>query len=389
MNGSPEFPERRNAPSDSGPARPHRHRHVPRAGTWTPVVPDGPQQVGQPSSPRHRSPIEFPPARGTLPVSSQEDAGYGAPMRRTAVTFTSPPPQPKAEQPDEAYEHSAPPDGLGKFDLGSVPASVTPPRTWRKAAWFAVLSSGGVVVALLVAGSVLVSQPPVHRHALDSWPDRHGGAPLLPSEEYADTAEPTSAAPSSSPPSFPETTADDRTAALRTPAPTTEAGEMAPATSTMPATTTTSRELQKPPVTPASTSTVGYTLLWNAYDAETMAEHSQDYFNTITEDPEVTYALTTGELAADGPEGLRQKYADIAYFEVQHVHIDNNQGRTTNTVEVTYKDGTKAEQTHTLVFNRKEKIVEDTAESEDAEDGTADTEDTTDPAGTADAGDTE
>ncbi|MFD2397315.1 hypothetical protein ACFSVJ_11840 [Prauserella oleivorans] len=79
-----------------------------------------------------------------------------------------------------------PPDGLGKFDLGSVPASVTPPSTWRKAAWFASLSSGGVVVALLVAGTALVT-PDDDRRAIEGWPDRNGAvAPLLPDEQYDD-----------------------------------------------------------------------------------------------------------------------------------------------------------------------------------------------------------
>src|SRR3954447_24713372 len=42
------------------------------------------------------------------------------------------------------------PVGLRKFDIGTVPASVTPPRTWRRAAWFSVGSSVAALVALLV-----------------------------------------------------------------------------------------------------------------------------------------------------------------------------------------------------------------------------------------------
>ncbi len=45
----------------------------------------------------------------------------------------------------------APATGLRKFDLGNVPASVTPPRSWRRAAWFAVGTSAAVVLGLTVA----------------------------------------------------------------------------------------------------------------------------------------------------------------------------------------------------------------------------------------------
>src|SRR5699024_6382232 len=51
------------------------------------------------------------------------------------------------------------PSGLEVFDLGSVPASVTPPRTWRRAAWFATVSSGSVV-GLLFAGAFLLGHQP-------------------------------------------------------------------------------------------------------------------------------------------------------------------------------------------------------------------------------------
>ena len=47
-------------------------------------------------------------------------------------------------------------DGLRKFNIGLVPASVTPPRTWKRAAWFAVVSSVLVLVGLSVAAAKLV-----------------------------------------------------------------------------------------------------------------------------------------------------------------------------------------------------------------------------------------
>src|SRR5690606_9920859 len=73
--------------------------------------------------------------------------------RRTKITLTT-----ATEEPSDLRVYLSPTvDGLSKFDLGNVPASVTPPRSWRKAAWFATMSSCGVAVALVLAGSYLVS----------------------------------------------------------------------------------------------------------------------------------------------------------------------------------------------------------------------------------------
>ncbi|WP_433870217.1 hypothetical protein [Saccharopolyspora sp. CA-218241] len=47
-------------------------------------------------------------------------------------------------------------DGLHAFNLGMVPASVTPPRTWRHAAWFAITASAASLGGLLVATTMLV-----------------------------------------------------------------------------------------------------------------------------------------------------------------------------------------------------------------------------------------
>lgn len=53
-------------------------------------------------------------------------------------------------------------EGLQKFDLGMTPASVTPPPTWRRAAWFTVVTSAAALGGLILASSALVgySRPP-------------------------------------------------------------------------------------------------------------------------------------------------------------------------------------------------------------------------------------
>ncbi len=54
---------------------------------------------------------------------------------------------------------------LQKFDLGMVPASVTPPRTWRRAGWFAVLSSVATLGGIVLATVALAPKEPLHHTA--------------------------------------------------------------------------------------------------------------------------------------------------------------------------------------------------------------------------------
>lgn len=54
---------------------------------------------------------------------------------------------------------------LQKFDLGMVPASVTPPRTWRRAGWFAVLSSAATLGGIVLATAALAPKEPPHHTA--------------------------------------------------------------------------------------------------------------------------------------------------------------------------------------------------------------------------------
>jgi hypothetical protein len=298
-------------------------------------------------------------------------------VRRTRISLTTPRPAPSPRQDD--HDRVAPPEGLRKFDLGSVPASVTPPPTWRRAAWFATLSSGGVVVALMFAGSVLMSQPLPERQAMQGWLDSHGGGgPTLPRGGLGGTGtatpshEPDSARATRTPNSPAPPGSGDRPVADR-PARGPDTRSQPPRPSGLPIPTTaapsqpsmTARpvtEPRKPSPTPAPASTEEQRHVLAAHDARVLARRSQEYLDTVTEDAAAAYRMTTGELAADGPEGLRSRYADIAYFEVRHVYLDQNEGYTVNTVHVTYRDGTTQRQTRTLAFAADGRIASDTPE---------------------------
>lgn len=69
-------------------------------------------------------------------------------------------------------------EGLQKFDLGMTPASVTPPPTWRCAAWFTVVASAAALGGLILTSSMLVgySRPP-REWGLPQEPPPGGNSP--------------------------------------------------------------------------------------------------------------------------------------------------------------------------------------------------------------------
>jgi hypothetical protein len=330
---------------------------------------------------------EFPSANGELPVSrppsgartpaengvgNNDDRSGDPTLRRTKVTLT---PRPvrraEAEHEDDVRVYLAPVAGLGTFDLGSVPASVTPPKTWKKAAWFAALSSGGVVVALLIAGSVLVG-PPSMDPTSQGWPGYRGGQPLLNGEQQAGTTspdkggvtgKPAGGARSTGPTNVASRSSND--ASTAGPPRTTAAaiagtpGSTGVLTTTEPAPSTSSTVPQKPSATPAPRATTPAP--WYSFppDARAMGDNTEKFFNTVRQDPNAASAVTTGKLHDAGPQALAQRYAHVAYFVVKDISIDQGRGVTVNTVEVVHDDGTKTIEQRTLTFADNNKIQSD------------------------------
>lgn len=267
-------------------------------------------------------------------------------------------------------------DGLGTFDLGSVPASVTPPKTWRKAAWFATGASGAVVVGLLFAGTFLVGGPSTTTTDAigGGWPGRqNGGNPnlsaLIPNGQHGGVGGTAPRVGSSTSPdgvtsdndTHPQQGADassaesSSSAGMTTPAgPGTHSRTSAPTTTGSPSP---SEPPRKPPVTPAQRETKDP--YFAAADPNTMGNNSEKFFNTVTTDPSEASSVTSGDLKQEGPQGLRKRYADVAYFEVKKVTIDPRHGTTVNTVEVTHPDGSKSTEQRTLTFDDNGKITDD------------------------------
>ncbi|MEC3982015.1 hypothetical protein [Amycolatopsis sp. H20-H5] len=297
--------------------------------------------------------------------------------RRTKVTFTRPVVRPVVPEEDEDVRVyvAAPIDGLGTFDLGSVPASVTPPKSWRKAAWFATGSSAAVVVGLLFAGSLLVGKPVNEQSSQGGWPGYRGGSPLMSEEQQV--GQPTSpnggsgGKPSKDPKAANGPVVDDRSPSRETTPATTDdtaAPSTAPstgATSGKPSTgksstPASSEPPQKPPISAAQRTNPNPSP-WYSFppDAQTMGNNSEKFLNTVTTDPAAASSVTTGDLHNQGPQALRQRYSDVAYFEVKKIVIDQQRGVTVNTVEVTHQDGTKTLEQKTLSFGDDDKIESD------------------------------
>jgi hypothetical protein len=390
------------------PSTTGRHRRG-GAGAWTPTVPP-------PSRRDHsRHEIYDPPVRGALPLPAATAAaavsgGPGFPasngelpvqrvparpeparlprremalpqrqavvlppaaepvspapaIRRTKVTLT--PAAPSRFDDDTRIHLAAPVDGLGTFDLGSVPASVTPPKTWRKAAWFAAVSSGGVVVSLLFAGTLLVGKPDIDQ-ATQGWPPGYqGGSPLISGEQDAGVAtggtssarKPSDGSRSTEPTTPPSDAHTRNDGGMNPPAapPQTTAGPSTTGTAAPPA----NPVPPKPPYTPPSRETTPPPWYSQPQNPKTMGDNTETFFNSVPTDPAAASAVTTGELHDQGPQALKQRYADVAYFQVKNISIDQNRDVTVSTVQITHKDGTQTVEQQTLTFSDDGKIESD------------------------------
>lgn len=247
----------------------------------------------------------------------------------------------------------APATGLAKFDLGSIPASVTPPRTWRRAAYFAVAASILVLVGLSYAAVSLVTAPrkPEVVDALPGLPSGPNGPLELPGEAVM-SPRPTAPVRSSTPSS----TAPSRKPADTQPLtrPVTGHPTSASAAPVRPTTTTT--------VSPTRTTVETPVLIGPVADAEAIGDRTETYFAKVVADPDAAYAMTTGEARRDGQEEIERRYGQVTRIEVQRITIDSNRSRTTSTLKVVREDGSVSTEERVLTFTYGDdpKITSDT-----------------------------
>lgn len=343
-----------------------------------PEVPAARTEADAPAwpAPRHRAP-EWPSRRRAegAPPSFLREPIVPAPLRRPRhaaepvegadmladTVPMSPPPKHSVADTDPlsgAVVYAVPETpatGLRKFDLGTVPASVTPPRSWRKAAWFAVGTSAAVVLGLTIATSELMGRPVSDESLIDALPAYPTGpltlAELPDHDQTSDT--PSTDRPTTS--GRPTTTTDPDSSTRPTtedsPARDTVIGSstgeesVAPTESPVEGATTTSPTTPPPPVR----RTVGPAPV-TPTDPEKMGDRTEQYFALVTSDPAAAHELTTGGMAREGEKGIEARYGDVERIEVQEITIDRNQGVTTSRVKVVHEDGTETIEERQLTF---------------------------------------
>jgi hypothetical protein len=237
--------------------------------------------------------------------------------------------------------------GLRKFNLGTIPASVTPPRTWRRAAAFAIGTAVLVVVGLSVATYTLVGNP------------RRGttiGLPGQPSQNLiirdlpGDVGTTNPAHPSPTPTaSRPATTTRQPATPPRTntPRPTGADAVVRPA----PAPSQPQALAGRPAgPTPPARSTISADPT-PVSDPQKMGDRTELYYAQVTSNPAAACALTAGAMRAEGPEGIEARYVDVQRVEVKDITIDPSWSFTRSTLVIVHRDGTTTTEHRELTFS--------------------------------------
>ncbi|MFC7341818.1 hypothetical protein [Saccharopolyspora griseoalba] len=304
--------------------------------------PPSPAPVAQRATGRHR-------------LAASTAAWTPVPQQRSAPPVEPPQPAPPVEPPEPAPPvdpliDTAEVGGLHKFDLGMVPASVTPPRTWQRAAWFAIGSSVAALGGLLFVSAMFAgSSSRLEGLELPSAPrgDEH---PPLP-DPYFLTGDPTrpqasaeSAAPSSAGPApqmvLPEPTTTAAPEGISG-APGTDAprpSETAPPNRPAPPNGTTSPPTHEPPA------------LLRLTDTEAMKRAGERYYSAIASgDLPGAYAMTGGDLRAEGYRSFAERYSFASKVEVLQVFVSS--GGTVHELRLTLPDGSQRVERHALRYD--------------------------------------
>lgn len=223
-------------------------------------------------------------------------------------------------------------DGLRKFNIGLVPASVTPPRTWKRAAWFAVVSSVLVLVGLSVAAAKLVGGGgEVETVELPGYPS---GVPTIAALPTGGTR--------------PSPTGGSRPSAAKTgqgaPVPGT-GSRSAPGTSGQASPTSAKPSGTVPPVittVPVSQAPV--------VDGGKIAEQTEHFYRAMATNADTALALTTDTVRSNADALLEGRLADISLIEVKEIVVDPGKGLTVSLLQVTKKDGTVSTEKRELGF---------------------------------------
>ena len=207
---------------------------------------------------------------------------------------------------------TSPAGGLHKFDLGMVPASVTPPATWRRAAWFAVASSAAALGGLLLVSSAVVG----NSTKVESLP-KGGGDPQL--DPYYLSGDPTRP--------------QARTTGWVRPVP-----ALSRPVATKVAVPESIERVAEPP------------LLLATPDPESIERRTSRYFDAIGGgDLRTAFRMTTGQLRHEGFRAFASRYSEVTSVEVTEVRLVP--GRAVCTLRLVTEDGEVLTQRRELRFS--------------------------------------
>jgi hypothetical protein len=234
--------------------------------------------------------------------------------------------------------------GLRMFNLGTIPASVTPPRSWRRAAWFTIVASIASLAGLLAVAAVLVGpvQPIDRLNALPYFPD---GSPLAtlggPADPVGHSLHHTAGTNPAR--AMTDEVADvDHTQSLDRIVGTRPQGESATAsvdTTGVPSVTSTTT--QQPPSV-----TIGHPIV----DPSTLVDRTKSFFSDVTSNVKAAAALTVGSIQDDAAALIQQKYGDVSSIQIERMSLDPTSGLTISLLRLVNKDGTTQTQHITLQF---------------------------------------
>jgi len=238
--------------------------------------------------------------------------------------------------------------GLRKFNIGLVPASVTPPRTWKRAAWFAVLSSAGVLVGLAIAAAKLVGNTgPVERIGMPGYPQ---DVPLITGLPTRESRPPSSSAP------VPTTklgaggqTGGDLPSSDEPPGdqPSGEqppSGGAAGSTTSGPGTNTSRTTPPPPAVTTVPNRETP------VVDGTAIASRTEKFYEELATNADTAMAMATDTFRSTSEAVLEQRFADVTLIEVKAISVDPAKGITISLLQVTKKDGTTSTERRELTF---------------------------------------
>lgn len=219
--------------------------------------------------------------------------------------------------------------GLRMFDLGAIPASVTPPRTWRRAAWFTIVASAAALLGLLAVGTMLVG-PMRASDRFDAVPDFPSGAPLA---AIGDSASVRPVSASLPPATSAVGVAGDtvRVTPRRHAGRPSTGGPAAPVVATLPVAVT----------VPGGEPVI---------DPTKLLKQTRTFFAQVTSDAQAAADLTDRTVRDDATALIRQKYHDVSTIQIQSITLDPTDGLTVSLLRVVNKDGTTSTERTTLRF---------------------------------------